>query len=154
MGLDMYLNAKRFISGYDKETKELKVSGLKGVASPKEGAFNEMGRVNQIIVNGIYWRKANAIHKWFVDNVQEGKDDCEPYPVDRNDLEKLKELCKKIMADKEKASEILPVHEGFFFGGYEYDDWYFDGIRQTIYEIELLLETFGDSWDFYYQSSW
>ena len=22
------------------------------------------------------WRKANAIHKWFVDNVQDGVDDC------------------------------------------------------------------------------
>jgi len=28
-----------------------------------------------------YWRKANAIHKWFVDNVQNGEDDCQRYDV-------------------------------------------------------------------------
>ena len=31
-----------------------------------------------------YWRKANQIHKWFVDNVQGGIDDCRPYPVSQS----------------------------------------------------------------------
>lgn len=150
----MYLNVKRYISAYDKDTKGLKVSGIKGVLPPNKGCFNEMGRVCNLTVNGIYWRKANAIHKWFVDNIQNGEDDCKPYPVDKNDLVKLKELCQKVMANKEKASELFPAHPGFFFGTYEYDQWYFDSISRTIHEINLLLATFDDGWDFYYQSSW
>ena len=30
----------------------------------------------------IYWRKANAIHGWFVKNAQQGIDDCRTYSVD------------------------------------------------------------------------
>jgi hypothetical protein len=150
----MYLNAKLYISAYNKETKDMKVSGLKGVLPPKEGAFNEMGRICNVVVNGIYWRKANAIHKWFVDNVQEGIDNCEMFSVGREDLIKLRDLCKKVMENKDKAKDLLPAHEGFFFGTYEYDQWYFDSVAQTVHEINLLLETFNEDWDFYYQSSW
>ena len=42
----------------------------------------------------IYWRKANAIHKWFVENVQEGVDDCGEYEVTVEQLTELRDLCK------------------------------------------------------------
>ena len=49
-----------------------------------------------------YWRKANAIHKWFVENVQDGEDDCLYHrEIMRDDLEKLMKACKKIL-DKTK----------------------------------------------------
>ena len=45
-----------------------------------------------------YWRKANAIHKWFVDNVQDGKDDCRYHrEVTERDLEKLRDACKEVI---------------------------------------------------------
>ena len=68
MGLDMYL---------------YKVGKGK---SPNE-AGDELG----------YWRKANAIHKWFVDNVQGGKDDCECYEVSKDHLKTLRNLCITIV---------------------------------------------------------
>ena len=40
-----------------------------------------------------YWRKANAIHRWFVDNVQGGADDCEFYEVTKDHLKTLRNLC-------------------------------------------------------------
>ena len=42
----------------------------------------------------MYWRKANAIHKWFVDNVQGGEDDCREYPVSNDQLIELRDTCK------------------------------------------------------------
>jgi hypothetical protein len=55
------------------------------------------------------WRKANAIHGWFVDNVQEGKDDQAEYKVSREQLEKLrstvKEVLDKIMLKSGKVSQ-------------------------------------------------
>jgi len=45
-----------------------------------------------------YWRKANEIHKWFVDTVQDGVDDCEYH--DEVTEEKIKDLinrCEKIL---------------------------------------------------------
>lgn len=46
-----------------------------------------------------YWRKANAIHKWFVDKIQDGEDDCGYYKVDKDQLEELLKTCK-IVKDK------------------------------------------------------
>ena len=43
-----------------------------------------------------YWRKANAIHKWFVDNVQNGEDDCDYYEVNKEQLEELLSICNLI----------------------------------------------------------
>lgn len=44
-----------------------------------------------------YWRKANAIHQWFVDNVQGGHDDCGMYEVKKYQLETLKNKCQLIL---------------------------------------------------------
>lgn len=43
------------------------------------------------------WRKANHIHKWFVDNVQDGVDDCGTYEVSKEQLEELLDICKKVI---------------------------------------------------------
>jgi hypothetical protein len=45
-----------------------------------------------------YWRKANAIHKWFVENVQDGEDDCRHAYVNREQLQELLDTCKKVKA--------------------------------------------------------
>lgn len=44
-----------------------------------------------------YWRKANAIHKWFVENVQGGEDDCGQYEVSKEQLEELLDVCKEVL---------------------------------------------------------
>ena len=80
---------------------------------------------NTIVEEVAYWRKANAIHKWFVDNVQSGKDDCDSYEVSREQLVKLLGDCEQVKAHNELAEELLPTQSGFFFGSIEYDKWYF-----------------------------
>lgn len=44
-----------------------------------------------------YWRKANQIHNWFVNNVQNGYDDCEYYEATKLQLEELLEICKMVV---------------------------------------------------------
>lgn len=46
----------------------------------------------------IYWRKANAIHKWFVRNVQSGNDDCGTYLVSKEILKELVDICQTIVS--------------------------------------------------------
>ncbi|MGZ8787335.1 MAG: hypothetical protein ACXW4P_03780 [Thermoanaerobaculia bacterium] len=46
-------------------------------------------RISQITEDIAYWRKANQIHQWFVDNVQEGVDDCKEYHVSPDQLREL-----------------------------------------------------------------
>ena len=52
-----------------------------------------------------YWRKANAIHKWFVDNVQDGVDNCNSYEVSKGQLEQLLRICMDVkgMTQMEKG---------------------------------------------------
>lgn len=45
-----------------------------------------------------YWRKANQIHNWFVENVQHGVDDCDYYDeVTQETLEDLLDVCKRVL---------------------------------------------------------
>ena len=109
-----------------------------------------------------YWRKANAIHKWFVDNVQEGKDDCGQYLVSRDDLVKLREACTQVLYDKNMydgelglAEKLLPTKSGFFFGGTDYDTWYYSDVALTRELIgNILAEPDLDQMIFSYSSSW
>ena len=101
-----------------------------------------------------YWRKANQIHKWFVDHVQDGNDNCEEYRVTRDQLQLLLDNCKLVLINKEEAKTLLPRQEGFFFGSYEYDEFYWYDIQDTIDQLEKILNEYPEEWDFQYQSSW
>ncbi len=148
MGLDMYLNAERYISSFDPEDEALKagVSQLLGFANPVD--------VETITIQVGYWRKANAIHGWFVKNVQNGEDECNPHSVERSELEELRELCVQVLANPESAADLLPRAEGFFFGAAEYDNYYFDDLRETVEIIDQVLVLPYPQWSFKYQSSW
>ncbi len=145
MGLDMYLEKRHFVGNkYRKPEEQVKVEGLEGV---------KQERVQEITEQVAYWRKANAIHQWFVKHVQDGVDNCGDYHVSRPELVTLRDLCKEVLADHTKAKELLPTQEGFFFGNTEYGDDYFSDISDTVKMLDEVLaeEAHGD---FYYSSSW
>ena len=60
-------------------------------------------RISQIVEEVGYWRKANAIHQWFVDNIQDGVDDSKSYYADVEKLKELLELVNKVL----KASKLV-----------------------------------------------
>lgn len=86
-----------------------------------------------------YWRKANAIHSWFVRNCANGEDNCKPMYVSLGQAKELLEICKKVLEHKGKAKDILPTTEGFFFGSQEYDEWYYDNIKYTVSLLEKVI---------------
>ena len=165
MGLDMYLKKRTYIGNmYRKEHERVKLlppDTQDNVFSPiKE--YPKTERISEIIENVAYWRKCNHIHKWFVDNVQDGEDDCREYYVPKESLKELVNICKQVLREAkigangiientEIVEELLPTVEGFFFGSTEYDEYYVESIKDTIKQLEPLLEEEGD---FYYQSSW
>ena len=107
-----------------------------------------------------YWRKANAVHKFFVDNCAEGVDDCREMYVSEETLSDLLDKCNEILADHDKASEILPTENGFFFGSTDYDEWYFQDIEYTKNLIEKVLKFINEQaekknyYSVYYGASW
>jgi len=150
MGLDMYLVAGIHLSEYN-ETENafsqiIKENGIYGL-----NRFSP----NYIKFDVGYWRKANAIHKWFVNNVQDGKDDCGSYYVSVEQLKALKDACQKVLGDANLATELLPSASGFFFGSTEYNSRYTDHLYETIEIVDRIISNpFNDRWTIKYQSSW
>lgn len=114
-------------------------------------------------VNGVElidWRKSNMIHKWFVDNVQNGNDDCNDYPVTIDNLKELISVIDEILGitikekivhslkdgfDKEKAEELLPTQSGFFFGSTDYDEYYLEDLKRTQKVLKTFLEGLNEA---------
>ena len=155
MGLDMYLYANKYISKAEWRGEEAskQFDEIVKIMQADEFIRKDLPSGN-VTFQVAYWRKANQIHKWFVDNVQDGDDDCREYSVDREQLQKLLDTCHKVKADASLADEYLPPSQGFFFGSNAIDEWYWQDIDGT---IEMLTDTLAhtpEDYGFTYQSSW
>jgi len=127
------------------------------------------GKINTVKEEAIYWRKANAIHNWFVNNVQDGIDDCGTHEVPFDDLKELLNICEhvlvllenketkviqewagyknggkfyrdlKVYEDCDVINELLPPTAGFFFGSDEIDEYYKEYVENTVNELKQLI---------------
>lgn len=190
MGLDMYLTKSFYVKNWD----HMKPEHLHKITVKKGGKIRadiDPKKICEITVDVMYWRKANHIHKWFVDNCQDGVDDCRDAYVSLKQLEELHDTCatvlkasklvpgkvlistsyKKaengdlvpvheyadglIVEDTQTAEDLLPVGEGFFFGSYEYNEWYLNDIKRTLEMLDVeLLNAEESGGDYHYRSSW
>ena len=150
MGLDMYLRKKIYVGA---EYEHRNVTGnieifVNGTPLPVN-----LKRVSEIEETVGYWRKANSIHKWFVDNVQDGVDECQTSYVSREQLQTLLDIVIEVLDHPDRAESLLPGQGGFFFGSTDYDNWYFDKLKYTKDLLEeIIKEEF--SGDYYYHASW
>ncbi len=131
-----------------------------------------------------YWRKANQIHQWFVDNVQGGEDECNPFPASREKLQELVSICKQILNRTEVEAGEIHVSTRLSAEGREeiYEEglviaepalaqellptqsgFFFGGTEYDEYYVQDLDETITqiekalelpEEWSFVYQSSW
>jgi hypothetical protein len=60
----------------------------------------------------------------------------------------------KVAKDTTLAEQLLPAQSGFFFGGTEYDEWYFEQLKSTVEQLDKALAIPGDDVEFIYQASW
>ncbi len=161
MGLDMYLSKKTYVQHWDHHSPE-ETYNVKVTRGGEPVDHIQPNRVSYVEEQVGYWRKSNQIHKWFVDTIQDGNDNCGTYVVEIDDLMNLLDLCKQVRDTPEKAEELLPPHGGCFFGDVSIDQYYFHDINHTIEILEgVLSEKVFDKdgreyypADFYYHSSW
>ena len=150
MGLDMYLQAEMYVSEFNERDKAVEEAIRQNVPFGL-GEF----RPKNVTFELAYWRKANAIHGWFVENVQEGKDDCGDYYVSPDKLKELKESCEKVLGNTKLAKELLPTTKGFFFGDYSYDEYYDRDLERTVEVLDKILSNpESKNWWIQYHSSW
>jgi hypothetical protein len=147
MGLDMYLHAKRFVWHNETEAATKALTPL----FPEAAGFEIKG----VEIEAAYWRKANAIHGWFVKHCQGGVDECQETEVSKEQLTALKDACLACLEDPAKIPDLLPPQEGFFFGGTEIDSYYITDLQDTVITLDKILKNEALlKWDFFYRSSW
>lgn len=155
MGLDMYLTKKIYVGAqYEHRHITGTIELYKG--EKQKPIKVNVKKVTEISEECIYWRKVNAIHKWFVDNVQDGNDNCGEYYVSREKLKELLNVCKQVLDNHELAPKLLPTQDGFFFGSTNYDEWYFGDIEKTYLLLSAEDLDSNDNYDisYAYSSSW
>jgi len=166
MGLDMYMYIKKGVYEDPDKVKER-------VFDPELEVFENnlrargccLGKTTTFEIG--YWRKANAIHNWIVNNCADGVDECQMIYIPLEKAEELRDVCNQVLADHSKAPELLPTTDGFFFGDTDYDDWYFNKVQYTADLLTMIIlwmkerekkveEGTGDGawYEIYYQASW
>jgi hypothetical protein len=189
MGLDMYLYRSKKVKGLtaddyskvDNTISDVPKDAFKSVRESIKGrtkqAYEQLDEVVKergvyskwlsIFEDIGYWRKANAIHNFFVQECQDGVDECQLSIVRKTHLKDLLKRCKKaisvkniylndgILKDGEGIEEYLPTTSGSFFGGTEFNEWFFNDVEETIELIEKVLkETDFKTQVICYRSSW
>ncbi len=182
MGLDMYLYKKTYVKQWDfhKDHERFNVTVERG-GKPYTKIKPE--RISYVIETAMYWRKVNQIHGWFVNNTQSIEDDVKYY-VTLSDLVKLRDVCAKVLDilnsspkktvqlqngwvdGKEnfedgviydcgdQIKELLPPTQGFFFGHYDLDEWYYKGVEDTLIFLNNEITNSSEDDEFEYYASW
>lgn len=146
MGLDMFLNRRIYIgANYESNNITGKIE-LERNGVPINIDLKKVTYINEQV---IYWRNTYEILKWFIDNIQNGEEDCREYYVDPVYLKEFIDLCKitvKQLKDGNVSHDnlALPSEEEVK------DDFYINELIRTIKVIEPLL---GKD-DFYFDSNW
>jgi hypothetical protein len=106
----MYLTKKTYIGNeYKDAKKQVRLSAdLKALGI-------EQTKLLSVTERAGYWRKANQIHKWFVDNIQGGNDDCGEYSIDSSSLQKLLDTVKEVI-------DSCDLISGKVVNGYSFKD--------------------------------
>lgn len=141
MGLDMYLRRMTVVT----QPSKLKLPQV--TTLDVDYSFNVYA--SQLVM---YWRKANSIHGWFVDNVQCGEDTCRCYELGIDELISLRDACSEALDNRD--DDVLPTTPGFYFGSQEKDEYYWDEIQSTHDKLNDLITQHTHDMHYTYQSSW
>ena len=97
-----------------------------------------------------YFRKVNFIFAFFSEKMV---DEYFSF-VEKSDVEELIRRCEDVLADHSKAQELLPTQSGFFFGSTNYDEWYFDDVKDCLEQMKKFLADWEDGETAYVIFSW
>ena len=81
-----------------------------------------------------YFRKVNFLFAYYTNK---GKMVDEYYAfTDKEDIDDIISRCERVLADHSLANELLPTQSGFFFGGTDYDEMYFEDVADCLKQMK------------------
>jgi len=99
-----------------------------------------------------YFRKVNFLFKYYEDR---GKMYDQYYAfTDADDIDDIIDRCERVLKNHELANELLPTQSGFFFGGTDYDDWYFSDVKDCLKQMKAYRKLLKDGVTGYVIFSW
>lgn len=114
MGLDMYLYKKTYLFSDDKDNISIVVNPTASEQFKDIVSKIDTTKIAYIIEEVGYWRKSNAIHKWFIDNCADGVDNCQNIDVSGEQLAELLEVVSKVLQN-------IKLVDGDVYNGSIYD---------------------------------
>ena len=157
MGLDQFLYQRYYVSAYNHSSQEEKdrFADIVKQIDPTMYLGDDRHRHMYVEVCVGYWRKANAIHKFFCD-LDGGRDECQNIYVTEDNLRTLRALCQSVLLEPSIAEQVLPPQSGFFFGSTDIDEWYMQDLKSTIEIIDNVIDRLTpDGYpEFWYRASW
>jgi hypothetical protein len=172
MGLDMYLTREFHL--YGKELDNLELSGIDEL-DPKKisrvvedfGYWRKANQIHNWFVKNVQGGEDNCREyevsreqlKELLDTVNTVIKSCELVEGEikngstfKNGVETPNMIKGKYIKDPKVAKELLPTSEGFFFGGIEYDEYYYQDLIHTKEILERAVASKNGY--FSYHSSW
>lgn len=147
MGLDMYFYERHWLEPQKNKRGNLVKPSFSIPTQMYGKGRKRFEHVSYITCKVGYFRKANAIHKYFLDRCgySDSFDDVNGRDLFPSvvDILELKEICLQLLGltgkkFKEMAKELLPTAEGFFWGSLEYDRWYRRDLREFVKMVNKL----------------
>ena len=89
-----------------------------------------------------YFRKVNFLLPFF-----EYGENCSRLEIDDYKIDELLFKCKQVLEDHSLAETLLPTQGGFFFGNSEYNDWYFEDVKEVYDKFSEIAEDFNSDED-------
>lgn len=113
---------------------------------------NDLWSVLNRASSDAYFRKANFIYGFFSHIIDEN----EMCVAHRIDIEMLRDACKRVLTHRDEgySKQHLPTYPGFFFGGLEYDKWYYEKVEDCYEKMRHCLDTMSDDECYIIWFSW
>lgn len=92
-----------------------------------------------------YFRKVNFVYRYFSPKLAN-----ECCFVTKYDMLDLADRCDRVLKNHSLAEELLPTQSGFFFGSTDYDNWYFEDVKDCRRQMKKLLRGFHEDTDVIY----
>ena len=96
-----------------------------------------------------YFRKVNFLLPFF-----EYGENCSRLEIDGYKIDELLVKCKQVLEDHSLAETLLPTQRGFLFGNTEYNDWYFDDVKEVYDKFSEIAEDFNSDEDMLSMVCW